>query len=277
MLHKSEQAFGRDAVISPEELAALMFSSQDVFLLTDSSQIEFLSARTNSSFEQCLLLPLSLRAYAASIQVHQRVRSYFDLIDFEKCKLDYRSTAGRLARAWLSELGLRFDIEGIDVAQLDAPSQFLLFLLGTYLERAVSAIHATLPDIYSFHVVCSERPFPLEFYFDSDVPVAIVQFALEQRGRRVRRILCDDRKLVFPVYPKRPFTCSADGDSTPANEPDSPPHKANVGFCYANVVNVQQILRELQALNRQVILFRSTWGGSLVFSDQYDQIGRAHV
>jgi hypothetical protein len=270
MLDKSRLSPANSVVISPEQLSAFTFSEQDGIVVTDRSQIEFLSSHANASFERCLLLPLSLQAYAASLRVHKRVRCYFDLIDFEKCKQNYQRIADRRARAWLSELGLRFDVEGIDFAEFDAPSQFLLFHLAAYLENAAIAISEKLPEIQTFHVVSSETPFPLEFYFDSDVPAAISQFALEKRGRNVHRILYANRKLVFPASAARPFTRSPSTDSMFINERDiSAGGERHVGFADASVVNIQQILRELQTLNREVILFRSTWGNSLIFSGQF--------
>jgi hypothetical protein len=211
------------AVVLPDELSTFTFSERDGIVVTDKSQIEFLSSHANLTFERCLLLPLSLQAYAASIRVHKRVRCYFDLIDFEKCKQDYQWIADRRARTWLSELGLRFEAEGIDFAEFDAPSQFLLFHLGSYLDSAATAITERLPET-TFYVVSSETPFPLEFYFDSDVPAAILQFALEQRGCNVRRILYADRKLVFPALATRPFTHSPQTDSMLTTEGGSSTH-----------------------------------------------------
>ena len=260
----------KSPTISPVELQAFTFSEREAIVVTDKSQVEFLSSHANSSFEHCLLLPLSLQAYAAGLRMHKRVRCYFDLIDFERCKQDYRWIADQKARTWLSELGLRFDAEGIDLAEFDSPSQFLLFHLGAYLENAASAIADKLPETQTFYVVSSETPLPLEFYFDSDVQAGILQFALEQRGHCVRRILYTDRKLTFPAHAARPFAHTPDTDSMLISEEHSPTGAdIRVGFADAAVVNFRQILRDLQTLNREVILFRSTWGESLVFSGQF--------
>ena len=272
MVNETLLSLPNSTAISPEELPAFTFSEREALLVTDRSQVDFLSSHTDSSFQRCLLLPLSLEAYAASIRMHKRVRCYFDLFDFENCKQDYRLIADRRARTWLSELGLRFQADGIDFAEFDAPSQFLLFHLGAYLENAAIAIAEKLTDTQTFYVVSSERPLPLEFYFDSDVPAAILQFALEQRGRDVRRILYKDRKLVFPAHAARPFTHTTHTAPISINAGDSPSKRnIRVGFADASVVNVRQILRDLQELNREVILFRSTWGGSLVFSGQFSR------
>src|SRR5258708_4079489 len=127
--------------IPEEQLPSQNFSSQDAILVTDSVQVEFLKAGSNASFGESLLLPLSANAYAAILKSgHPRVRSYFKFIDFPECKSWYRNEALECSKRWLRELGLEFQIEGIDIADLDVTSQNELFLNAVYVNGTAERI-----------------------------------------------------------------------------------------------------------------------------------------
>jgi hypothetical protein len=266
MMLQSRAGMATDDAISPAELANFAFSERDTIILTDKSQVEYLSAQANESLGRCLLLPLSLQAYAACLRFEANVRCYFDLIHFERCEKQYEVLCYRWARTWLKELGLRCVINGLDVAELDAPAQFMFFQFGAYLDDATNEICDRMPDSQTFYVVASENPLPLEYYFDSDVAAAVLQFALERRGRKVRRIHYGTRTLLFPGLAKRPFTSNPSVDSpiqTDALQADM------VGVARTPIPNIPQILQDFQALNRQVVVFESSWGGPLAFSNHY--------
>ena len=255
--------------ISPEELSLFTFSTTDAILLTDPAQVQFLCSTANSSVQQCLLMPLSVQAYTAAIRKQLPVRPHFEFIDFPECKRQYQKKAEALSRTWLKEMGLKSEVDGIDLAEFDAPNQFLLFNLASYLERTVSTIVQKLQHIETFYVVSAEERLPLDFYFDSDVPASLLYATCEGLGRKVRQIAFANRALVFPQFPHRPITRQSldSGYSRLENVPAA--RKANcAGFAPATVRNSQQIVDALNELGFHTVLFGSTWGKPLMFSGQ---------
>src|ERR1700751_3852314 len=173
-------------MVSEQQLSNFTFSECDAVLLTDSIQVEFLKARANSSLDRSWLCPLSTQAYAKILRSgHGRTRSYFEFIDFDECKKWHHGEALRLSRGWLKVLGLQFQVEGIDVAELDGPCQFQLFVHARYLEQTAERLVQALPDVDRFFVIEAENRLPHEFYFDSDAAAGIFRFLCGRLRRQV--------------------------------------------------------------------------------------------
>src|SRR5262245_3177676 len=144
--------------ISEQELPCHSFSKKDAVLVTDGIQVEFLKAASNASLSESLLFPLSLHAYAAILKAgHPRVRSYFEFVDFAECKRWYRNKASEYSRTWLQELGLEFQIERIDIAELDAACQFELFINAVYINGTAERMIRAHPEIETFYIVVAEH------------------------------------------------------------------------------------------------------------------------
>lgn len=257
-----------DFALGQDELSTFTFSERDGIFLTDEAQLDYLCSNANPSLEKCWMLPLSVQAYAAALRKPSRIQSYFDFVDFPQCKRQYNVEAQTLSRSWLKELGLGFEVQGIDLATFDAPCQFLLFNLAAYLEQTAARLIHSRPDLETFYVVSRKDPLPLDFYFDSDVQAAMLRFTCEQLGRRVRQIVLAPGTWVFPFFAERPITSNIDetaGSSAATLLPHSGPR---VGFAPSTSPNYQQILEGLRAIGSQTVLFRSTWGMPLVCSGQ---------
>lgn len=265
---------GSDRTISQSELSDWRFSAHDAVFLTDEAQLAFLNKDTNTTFHSCRLLPVSIQALAAAIRSgNSRLEPYFLHIDFVECRRGYEHEARKQSVSWLKELGLEYLVEGLDIAELDASNQFLFFLTAAYLERTAQSIIRSLPDIQTFYVVTGQTPLPLDFYFDSDVPSAILRFVCERLGRNVCEIHVQDRQYVFPYFKQRPIGASIAAASAP---PLHARHGKRAGFVPATVANTQQIADALSEMGWQTLLFESGWQSAALFLDSRVEIRSLH-
>jgi hypothetical protein len=257
--------------ISEQQLPWQSFSKQDAVFVTDGVQVEFLKTRSNDSFSESLLLPLSAQAYAAILKVgHLRVRSYFEFVDFPECKRCYRNGALEYSRTWLQELGLEFQIEGIDVAELDAACQFELFVNAIYIDGTAERMIRANPEIETFHIVVAEHRLPLDFYFDSDVPAAVLHFVCERLGRPVRTIVMKQRpRYVIPWLRHRPVMSGQGNCMTPDEEMLKIPRSSRplIGFAPSTVGNYRQIHDAIHKLSSSILVY-SFWGMPPTFYDR---------
>jgi hypothetical protein len=252
---------GTMAAVSETELTALVFTDRDAILVSDSTQLDFLMSKGNTSIEESWMMPVTTHAYEAILaHRHRRVRPHFTSVDFADCLRWYHEEGLRHARTWLSELGLRFDVEGIDVASLDAPSQFLLFTHARYIEATTDRLIRASADIETFYVVTARDPLPLDFYFDSDVAAGVMQYACERLGRPVRPIVMDRRtRFIFSQVRHRPITDAPVPDQrTPVMASFS---GLRVGIAPATIANQELILDGLRELRCQITFFPSVWSG----------------
>jgi len=256
-------------MVFEQELASHSFSEKDAIFVTDAVQIEFLKSASNTSLSQGWMFPLSTQAYAAILRLgHKRVRSYFELIDFAECKRWYTNRALECSKTWLKELDLEFQIEGIDIAELDAACQFLLFVHAVYIQGTAERLIRASPEIETFYIVVAENRLPLDFYFDSDVSAAVLRFVCESLGCRVRTIVMKQRpRLVFPHFRHRPIMSGRVNSmisGQPALKiPRSSP--CRIGFAPATVANYQQILNGIRRLACHMVVFPSIWPTGLSF------------
>ena len=144
-------------MISEQELPSFASGDADAIFLTDAVQLEFLISNSNESLRRASLVPLSTHAYESVLKSgHPRIRSYFDAVDFPQCLTWYTTKGLTLARTWLKELGLHFRVEGIDVAELDVPCQFLLFTLAAHIEETAGGANAS-SGIRHRDVLCNHQ------------------------------------------------------------------------------------------------------------------------
>jgi Glycosyltransferase Family 4 len=249
--------------ISEQQLTSHSFSSQDAILVTDGIQVEFLKSIANASLNEALLLPLSLHAYATILERgHARVGSHLGFVDFAECKRWYRQGAFEFSRTWLQELGLHFQVEGIDIAELDAPCQFQLFVTAFYINETAERIIHAHPEIETFYVVIAEDRLPLDFYFDSDVPAAVLHFVCERLGRPVRTILMKQRPgYVITGIPRRP---AMSGQANPIISDQEMPEiprssRPLIGFAPSTVRNYRQIHEAIRKLGDPLLVLPSVW------------------
>jgi hypothetical protein len=245
--------------VSEAELANLVFTGRDGVLLSDSTQLDFLTSKANGSLAESWLMPVSTQAYGAILALRlDRVRSHFEFVDFSDCLKWYREEGLRHARAWLTELGLRFHVEGIDVPEFDTPCQFLLFTHARYVETTVERLIRGNPDIDTFYVVTGRDPLALDFYFDSDVAAAVMRYVCERLGRHVRPIVMERRtRFVFPQFQGRPITDLVTPDQSAPMMAASSGLRA--GIAPATIANLEQILDGLRDMCSQIVFFPSTW------------------
>lgn len=273
-------------MISEQELAAHSFSEREGIFVTDAVQVEFLKSSGNTSLSQSRLLPLSTQAYAAVLKLGQlRARPYFNFIDFGECKRWYRERALKYSRTWLQELGLEFRFEGIDVAELDGPCQFLFFLHAVFIGGTAGRLIRASPEIEIFYIVAAENRLPLNFYFDSDVSAAVLRFVCEGLSRQARTIVMKQRPdYICPAITHLRFmngrVDKMTFDQTAMRIPRS--SHARVGFAPATVANHEQILEGIRHLGCQLVVFPSIWptapafdGGRIGTNEYFYQLSSA--
>ena len=245
--------------VSASELPELVFTARDAVLLSDVAQLDFVMSSSNASIASSWLMPVSIEAFDAILARRSgRVRSYFDWVDFADCLSWYRDKGLQHARTWLHELGLGFEVEGIDVVELDAPCQFLLFTHARYIERTTELLIRANRDIDTFYVVTAREPLPLDFYFDSDVAAAVMRFVCERDGRQVRPILMDRRSPSA-------YAASRSRRVTDVETPGQPtrltpqPRGCRAGIAPATLPNQERIFDALCELGCHVTVFPSAW------------------
>jgi hypothetical protein len=246
-------------MISEKELPSFQFRDSDAIFLTDGVQLEFLISNANESLKRASLIPLSTNAYEAVLKAgHRRIRSYFNALNFQQCLTWYTSKGLTLARTWLKELGLHFHVEGIDVAELDAPCQFLLFTLSAHIEETAERMIGIDATTERFYVITSKQPLPLDFYFDSDVPAAIIRFVCERLGRQVQAVVMEKRHdFLHSGFEQRPITNRNGPPNIIPLVPES--SRRRVGFVPATVGNRLQIQEALRDLDCDIVSFSSAW------------------
>ena len=247
--------------VSEAELMERVFTARDAILISDSTQLDFVMSKANGSIATSWLIPVSTQAYEAILALrHDRVRSYFEFVDFADCMRWYHEEGLEHARAWLKELGLGFEVEGIDVVQLDAPCQFLLFTQARYIETTIERLVRASADIETFFVVTTREPFPLDFYFDSDVAAAVTRFVCERLGCHIRPIIMEHRsRFVYPQFRNRPITDVGTHDQSTLTIGD--PSGARVGIAPATIANQGLVLDGLRDLGCEILFFPSIWSG----------------
>jgi hypothetical protein len=246
-------------MISEQELPSFQFQDADAIFLTDGFQLGFLLSKANESLKRAFLIPLSTNAFEAALKSgHPRVRSYFDVIDFQQCLTWYNTKGLTLARTWLKELGLHFRIEGIDVAEFDAPCQFLLFTLVAHVEATADRMIRAHSGTDRFYVVTSKQPLPLDFYLDSDVPAAVIRFVCERLDHWVQPIVMERREqFLHSGFERRPITHQ--NGPPPKIRPIPEGSRPRVGFVPATVGNRLQIQEALRDLDCDIVSFSSAW------------------
>jgi hypothetical protein len=249
--------------ISEQELSAHSFSEWDAIFVTDSVQVEFLAASGNRSLSQSWLIPLSTHAYASVLKLeYKKVRSYFDSVDFDECRHWYEKLGLDYSKTWLKELGLEFQVEGIDIPELDAPCQFLFFVQAISIAGTADRLIRTSPEIETFYVIEAEHRLPSDFYFDSDVPAALLRFVCERLHRKVLTISMKERpRFIFPDFQERPImnslAKSTGNDQAAFKFPPFSRHR--IGFVPATIANSPQIFDAIRKLGFPLVVFRSIW------------------
>ena len=254
------------ALISGPELVEADFDANDAVIVSDRVQVHWLARAANETLRSALFCPVSLQAYAAVLALGwARSRCYFDDIEFDVCNREARKRLQHRSRSWLQELGLEFTVDGIDIAELDASCQFLLFLQAAYVERTARNLMRSLPAETRINIVSAAKPTPLDFYFDSDVSSAVLRYLGEELNRKIRILIMDERdNYVFPGHKSRPMLV---GVEHPASEPAAHGEhrhsrhsgRYRVGFAPATVANVERVVDALHELNCQSVIFPSAW------------------
>ncbi len=238
-------------------------AEREAIFVTDVVQVEFLLSAAGARFEGCWKIPLSLQAYGLLLRKGAKhVRSYIDFVDFESSKRWYLDEGLQHSRNWLRELGLGFELEDIDLAELDAPCQFLLFTHLRFLERTAGQLIQNTPGIDRFYVIEAREPLAHEFYFDSDVAAAVLYAVCERLQRSVELITMEERPFyAYPQYRSRPITETAPGVGHIVAQPAQSPR---IGFVPATVAEAESLWASIRGIPSQTFLFPSTWNPGLI-------------
>jgi hypothetical protein len=155
-------------------------------------------------------------------------------------------------------------VDGIDLAELDASCQFLLFLHAAYIEQTARNLMRSLEPEARINIVSAAKPTPLDFYFDSDVSSAVLRYVGEELKRNVRMLMMNERDAYVLPVKSRPMLWGIEHSaSEPALRPE-PKRKQRfgryrVGFAPATVANAEQILIALRELDCEPVIFPSAW------------------
>ena len=254
---------GHTAELGSDSLIPM--NERDAIFFTDVVQIEFVRGKAEFDLEQCWKIPLSLQAFGRLLRENfTRVKSYLDFVDFEDCKRWYLDEGLRTSRSWLRELGLSLKVEEIDLAELDAPCQFLLFTHLRFLTRTAERIVTAMPEIERFYVVQAKDRLAHEFYFDSDVSAAAICSVCERLGRRVEIIEMEQRpRYMYPHYRSRPLVeAGLDGFKNTSFEGS---RAGRIGFAPSTVADAGSIFESLREASKQTSVFLSAWAPGLSF------------
>lgn len=228
----------------------------DAVFVTNGADVRHLQLVAKSGFERTKLFSLSLHAQGAAMRAgHPRILDFRSLIDFPACADDYHRTCPDLSQTWLRSMGLHCEIDGIDLAEFDAPAQFLFFLHVQHIARLVERIVVESPDVRRFYVLVSDPLVPLDFYFDSDVTAAIVRYVCDRLDRPVQAVTTSGRPAYIPA--------PRDDVSPESTQPEARLRKSRsrAGIVASTVRNTETYLSALRALSFDTVVFGSElWG-----------------
>lgn len=240
--------------LSSSELQHTTFTARDAFLPVDGTQAGFIKDKAPRAFQEAWILPLSLHAYAAGVRLgHKRLARYYDALDFAACNANYHGRALHQSRSWLTEMQLEYRVGNIDIAELDAPNQFLFFLHAEHIAGLLERLVARHPEISTFYAITGDTPLPLDFYFDSDVTAALAAWVCARLGREFRKI--EAPELRRHILPRR-NVASVQQDTT-VNRAVLHPGKPRVGLAPATIRNAEDLRGALSRLRCDVVLFPS--------------------
>ena len=233
--------------------------ASDAIFITSSSEIEFLKTSGLVAFQDAWLIPLSFDALGSALRSgHPKIFDHLSLVDFDLCVKGYHRFEAQ-SKSWLSELGLAFEVDGIDIVARDAPSQFLLFSQASYIESLAARAIAGLALIETFYVLTSPEPLVLDFYFDSDTAAAVVQFVCQRSKRACKTVPMTGRRLKFAAFPERPFL-GRKANHTGAQTSQTDFSVFKVGMCPGGMADYQSVAEEVRRLGYQSLIFNSSWG-----------------
>jgi hypothetical protein len=118
------------------------------------------------------------------------------------------------------------------------------------------------PEIETFYIVVAEHRLPLDFYFDSDVPAAVLRFVCERLGRPLRTIVMKQRhRYVIPWLGHRPVVNGQANCMPRDQEMLKIPRSSRplVGFAPSTVANYRQIHDAISKLSSSMVV-HSFWG-----------------
>jgi hypothetical protein len=253
-------------LISESQIAAAEFDANDAIIVSDGIQVQWLARAANQTLRSALFCPVSLQAYAAVLRLGwTRSRCYFHDVEFQVCNREARKRWRESSHLWLKELGLEFTVDGIDLAELDASCQFLLFLHAAYIEQTARNLMRSLPPEATINIVSAAKATPLDFYFDSDVSSAVLRYVGEELKRKIRMLMMNERdEYVLPGNKSRPMLWGIEHSASEPALRAEPKRKQRfgryrVGFAPATVANAEQILIALRELECEPVIFPSAW------------------
>ena len=239
-------------------LSERQFGPGDGVFLLEASHYAYLAARANPSFRDCRAIPLTIDALDSVLNAgHASVLTAFDLVDIAEMRGHYQLALEK-GGSWLREMRHEFKINDVDLAQIDATSQILLFRLILYFDSIAGKLIERAKDIETFFLLQATPPEPLEMDFNSDVIAAVLRYACERQGRRVRVIESSEPVTnAPPPYNRRPFVEPwIPPFRLPALLPDQP--HPRIGFLPSTVPEGMVIIRDVRGLNGELLLFYAT-------------------
>lgn len=249
-------------IIHEAELGSIEFTERDAIFALTGNQAEYVSSNAGASVARARFLCLSLHARAELMRLGGR-----RIVPADGLATDAEVRAARHAatphdRVWLAEMGCRFEIEGIDIAEIDSLSQYSFFRYASFIELIGRRMIEAHPDIERFFIVRGPEPLPLDFDFDTDIGYGVLRYLCEKLERRAAIIVSGHHLLAHGAnFLRRPYSTGwVTPHEIPAPREDLPRHQ--IGFIPSTVPSGLRIIRDAGSLNCDVTLFYSPWAVS---------------
>jgi len=256
------------------------FECKNIVVAVDEVQVEWLARHFGQKKSEIDVYPMSLQAYAAVLKHAFRCsRAELHDEDFSSCDQLARKNVFEASRSWLRELGLDFSVAGINIAELDATCQFQLFLHCTSIYNKTVALLQVLPRDVNICILRRADPLPLDFYFDSDVGSAVIQYVVEKYQWKVRVLTMYGNlpEASFPEYPNRPvFLRDENRERCPVTKAERAP-RYRVGILAATIYSPERYFDALRSSDFETVYFGSAWSPSLDSLLQSDSVCRLTV
>ncbi len=249
-------------ILYETDLTEFTFTDRDAIFVLTGNQAEYVSSNSHPSVEKARFLCLSLHARVELMRLGgRRIVSNDGLITDAEVR-QVRQAAAPHDRVWMAEMGLRFEIEGIDFAEIDSLCQYYFFRHAGFIELLGRRMIEAHPDVERFFIIRGPEPLPLDFDFDTDIGYGVLRWLCEKQGRRTVTIVSGHHLLGHgPTFLRRPYSTGWVTPSRTAAPRDDMPHH-QVGFVPSTVPSALRIIRDAESHNCDVTLFYSPWAVS---------------
>lgn len=189
-------------IISEQELATRTFSAVDGIFLVTGSQADYFTSIVGAHAGQARLIALSTDAHGALLERGAGpILPYYDYLDGAALSQQHFDAIA-LSENWLDRTGLKIGTAGFDLQELDAFNNFFMFRQIIFFSGICKKILEANPDIKNLFIIWNKNPLPAEYFGDSDIVAATLQFVCEEAGRTAHQIAAETLKREHGETPR---------------------------------------------------------------------------